>query len=235
MKPGDFYPEADSHYIHDLIRKGEGQTLEFKFEIADAKKIARTLVAFANTQGGTILIGVKDNGAIAGIRSDEEYYMLDAAASMYCRPSVEFKTLLHKIEGKMILEVMIEKSPVVLHTAPDKEEKYKVFIRKHAENLIPGGIWLKIHKRRLCGKGATICYTERERFLLQFLMQNESITLNQYRRKANLPYRAAEQILISFVLLGVIGMETTEKGHHSRLKDPEKSSEIMKKIRQSDG
>ncbi|MCK4854687.1 MAG: ATP-binding protein, partial [Bacteroidales bacterium] len=60
--------------------------LDFKFEISDARKIARTLVAFSNTDGGKLLIGVKDNGKIAGIRSEEEYHMLEAAAELYCRP-----------------------------------------------------------------------------------------------------------------------------------------------------
>lgn len=46
--------------------------LDFKFEISDSKKIARSLVAFANTDGGRLLIGVKDNGVISGIRSEEE-------------------------------------------------------------------------------------------------------------------------------------------------------------------
>lgn len=230
MKPGEYYPEDDSTYIHNLIREGEGQKIEFKFEIADAKKIARTLVAFANSSGGTILIGVKDNGAIAGIRSDEEYYMLDAAATMYCKPQVPFRPYLHDLDGKMVLEVVIEKSKDVLHSAPDKEGNYKVYIRKDDENLLPGGIFLKIHSRRLEGKGVQIEYTEKERFLLQHLMNNESITLNQYRRKANLPFHIAEKVLISFVLLDIITMDVTEKGEVFCLNDPEKSMEIIKKI-----
>ena len=62
------------HPIEELIAQGEHQQLDFKFEVSDSKKIARTLSAFANTDGGRLLIGVKDNGAIAGVRSDEEYY-----------------------------------------------------------------------------------------------------------------------------------------------------------------
>ena len=58
---------TDNH-IQKLIKQGEHQTLEFKFRIDDSRKIARTLSAFSNTQGGTILVGIKDNGAIAGIR-----------------------------------------------------------------------------------------------------------------------------------------------------------------------
>jgi len=75
-----------SAFIHNLIEEGEHQQLDFKFEISDSKKIARSLVAFANTDGGKLLVGVKDNGAIAGVRSDEEFHMVEAAAQLYCRP-----------------------------------------------------------------------------------------------------------------------------------------------------
>ena len=80
------------HYIHKLISQGEHQQLDFKFEIADSKKIAKTFSAFANTDGGKLLIGVKDNGNIAGVRSEEEFYMAEAAATMYCKPPITFKS-----------------------------------------------------------------------------------------------------------------------------------------------
>lgn len=69
-------PRTDSEYIHALISEGEHQKQDFKFEISDARKIAKTLSAFSNTHGGRLLIGVKDNGKIAGVRSDEEKYIL---------------------------------------------------------------------------------------------------------------------------------------------------------------
>ena len=72
---------TDTDYIHSLIAEGEHQQQDFKFEISDARKIAKSLSAFANTEGGRLLIGVKDNGKIAGIRSDEEKYMMEAAAT----------------------------------------------------------------------------------------------------------------------------------------------------------
>ena len=67
---------TDTDYIHALIAEGEHQQQDFKFEISDARKIAKTLSAFANTDGGRLLIGVKDNGKIAGVRSEEEKYMI---------------------------------------------------------------------------------------------------------------------------------------------------------------
>ena len=82
---------TDTDYIHSLIAEGEHQQQDFKFEISDARKIAKSLSAFANTDGGRLLIGVKDNGRIAGVRSEEEKYMIEAAAQLYCIPEVEYR------------------------------------------------------------------------------------------------------------------------------------------------
>ena len=62
---------TDTQYIHQLVAEGEHDHQDFKFEISDARKIARSISAFANTGGGRLLVGVKDNGKIAGVRSDE--------------------------------------------------------------------------------------------------------------------------------------------------------------------
>ena len=96
-------------YIKNLIQTGENQQLDFKFEISDSRKIAKTLVAFSNTDGGTLLIGVKDNGKIAGVRSDEEFFMVQASAGMYCRPEINFESKRWTVDGKTVLEVTIPK------------------------------------------------------------------------------------------------------------------------------
>ena len=99
------------HPIEALIEQGEHQQLDFKFEVSDSKKIARTLSAFANTDGGRLLIGVKDNGNISGVRSEEEYYMIEAASRMYTRPEVPFEATRWEVNGKTVLEVYIAPSP----------------------------------------------------------------------------------------------------------------------------
>lgn len=130
------------HPILKLIEEGEHQQSDFKFAVNDSRKIARSLSAFANTDGGRLLIGVKDNGNIAGIRSNEEIYMLQAASELYTKPEVKK----HKIDNKEILEVIIDKSKDKPHTAPDEKGNFKAFIRVNDENLLANGLLLKIWK-----------------------------------------------------------------------------------------
>ena len=46
--------------IEDFLARDEGKTLEFKANARSLKRIVRTVVAFANTAGGAIVVGVKD-------------------------------------------------------------------------------------------------------------------------------------------------------------------------------
>lgn len=73
--------------VMGLILKGEGETIEFKRDPAD---IGKTVSAFANTNGGTILIGVDDNGNIAGLhRKTEIQKISDAFSSISPPPNVK--------------------------------------------------------------------------------------------------------------------------------------------------
>ena len=79
--------------MSDLLKRiasGESQILDFKFRIDDQNKIARTLGAFSNSDGGSLLIGVKDNGKVAGCNPEEEFYMIQGAAEISCQPPVDF-------------------------------------------------------------------------------------------------------------------------------------------------
>lgn len=72
--------------IRAWVAEGEHERQDFKLTITDARKIARSISAFANHSGGRLLIGVKDNGVIAGVRNEEDIYVVEQAALSYCTP-----------------------------------------------------------------------------------------------------------------------------------------------------
>lgn len=200
-----------SHHIKKLIEEGEHQMLDFKFEISDSKKIARTLVAFANTDGGRLLIGVKDNGNISGIRSEEEKYMIQTASEMYCKPSVEYIAKEWTINGKNILEVIVPKSKFHKHKAPDHNNIYKVYIRVKDQNIVANQILLKIWKYQNNKQNVKIAFTDAEMYLLKYLNENKYITAKEFINKTKICKKEAERILINFTLTNIIKMEITEK------------------------
>lgn len=200
-----------SEHIKKLIEEGEHQMLDFKYEISDSKKIARTLVAFANTDGGRLLIGVKDNGVISGIRSEEEKHMIQTAAEMYCNPEVNFEAKEWSINGKTILEVIVHKSRYHKHKAPDHNNKYKVYIRVKDQNILADRMLLKIWKYGKNKQSIKITFTEAEMFLLKYLNENKKITKKEFEEKAEISSKEAENILVNFSLVDILKLEITEK------------------------
>ncbi len=132
--------------------------LDFKFEIADSRKIAKTFVAFANTDGGRLLIGVKDNGNIAGVRSEEEKYMAEAAAQMYSSPNVKFDYKEWNIDGKKVLEVTIPKGNERPYYAHNEEDKWKVYIRVKDQNILANKVLINAWKRKARPEGTYVNY-----------------------------------------------------------------------------
>lgn len=201
-----------SSYIYKLIAEGEHQQQDFKFCINDSKKIAKSLVAFANTDGGRLLIGVKDNGKIAGISSDEEFYMIEAAAKIYSQPAINFTTKQWHVEGKTVLEIGIEASENKPHYAKDENGKWLAYIRINDENILAHKIQLEVWKKEQSPKGVYFTYSDDERFLIDYLKKNESITFSKYMRKARLHRKKAEEILSNFVIIDIIKMHTAYNG-----------------------
>ena len=205
--------------IVDLITEGEHQKQDFKFGINDSKKIARSLAAFANTDGGRLLVGVKDNGSIAGVRSDEEFYMVEAASQLYTKPEVFFEVKQHIVEGKRVLEVYIPKSNNKPHSAPTPNGDYKVYIRVHDQNLLANKILLNVWKREIENKPVLIRFSEKEKVLFEYLEQNESISLSKFCKIATITRNKAQRILTDLIMLNLIEMEITEKRVYFFVKD----------------
>lgn len=110
---------TDEQYLRKLIEEGEHDQQDFKYKIQEAAKLARSVSAFANTRGGRLLIGVRDDGHISGVKSEEEIFMMHAAAFKYCTPesAIRFDTL--HVEGRSVVIATIPRpsaSPSKLST-----------------------------------------------------------------------------------------------------------------------
>lgn len=199
------------HPIEELIAQGECQQLDFKFEVSDSKKIARTLSAFANTDGGRLLIGVKDNGSISGIRSEEEYYMIEAASEMYCRPPVPFTATRWEIKGKTVLEIYISPSPDKPHLAPDKENKFKAYIRVADENILANEILIRAWKKKNNPTGTLLKVSKPVEKLFHYLESHPFIHVAQFCRIAHINPYTGKNIISDLIAMGILKYEVDNK------------------------
>ncbi|MCK4710814.1 MAG: putative DNA binding domain-containing protein, partial [Gammaproteobacteria bacterium] len=102
-----------SNFIDDLLESPESKTLEFKQNLSSPTPLLKTLVAFANTAGGRLVIGITDDKSVLGIQHplDEEERLANLIADSIAPrlvPKVEMVT----VEGKtlLIIEVYLSSS-----------------------------------------------------------------------------------------------------------------------------
>ena len=201
--------------IRALIAEGEHQQLDFKFEISDARKIARTLSAFSNTYGGRLLVGVKDNGRISGIRSDEEYYMVGSAASLYCKPEVQFQSQIHTLGGKSILEIYIppiDQKPVY---AKDENNRWMAYRRVADESMLADIVQLRIwtgqqNKEDGKGEGQLLEYTRKEQILLSTLESAPGSTLKSLRSDTGFNRNELVNLMTKLVQFDVVELKVID-------------------------
>lgn len=94
-----------------LIQKGESDTLEFKSSFS--KAVIETIVAFSNTKGGKVILGVNDQKEIVGLSFNKESIQrwineIKQNTSPAILPDISSET----IEGKNILILSVNEFPI---------------------------------------------------------------------------------------------------------------------------
>ncbi|MGN7990284.1 AlbA family DNA-binding domain-containing protein [Pedobacter sp. 22226] len=198
--------------IKNLILQGEGVMLDFKKTITSTEKIAKSLVAFANNKGGKLLIGVADDGSIKGVKSEEEEkYMILTAAHQFCKPAIEPQFEEIYVDDKLVLVVNIPESDIKPHYALDDQKKWWAYIRIDDKSVLASRIIVEVLKQEYKNNGVLISYSDNEKKLLEYLEQNEKITLKEFSKLLRSSYRKAQKVLVNLILTNVIKSHTTEK------------------------
>lgn len=190
--------------LRNLIQTGEGTFLEFKKTIPNPQKIAREIAAFANTKGGTILVGVDDNKHISGVSAYfEEEFLLMEAAQKWCVPAVPLQIeLVHSgMEDVMVVSVPeMEKKPVYVKG----KKKRLVFIRIRDESTLASDEQTEILKQQYSDDGVTFEYGKNEQMLFRYLNEYGEITVSKFAQIVNVTSYRASRILVNLVSAGVL-------------------------------
>ena len=209
-----------SQLLHRLVEAGEHETQDFKFTVNDPRKIARSVSAFANNKGGHLLIGVDDNGRIRGVRSEEDIYVVEAAASIYCVPEckLEFSALKEK-GGATVIKAEIE--PAVRRPVFVKEEDNTLhaYFRVKDENISAHPLMLKIWKQKNDDSSSKFFEMEKAHTLVLNALTECPRTTDFLYKILNLSRRKIDEIIVSLVLMDLIEFVYTNKAFHLQLKE----------------
>lgn len=190
--------------LKSLIQEGEHQQQDFKLRIEDQKKIARTMCAFANTDGGILLIGVKDNGKIVGIDPSEEFFMIDGAAQMFCKPPIKFSSEVVQEDFKLVLKVVIPVSEDKPHCAMDDLGKWKSYLRVKDQTLVASKIQDKVWQYQKKAHSKPEKFDEDELSLLKMIDTLEKVSLSKLYRDSGLPLKTVDKLLVLLICWGLV-------------------------------
>ena len=198
-----------------LVKQGESAQLEFKRKVAHPDKVIREVVAFANSEGGTLLIGVNDNGEISGLKyADEEDYIMRKALVELCRPVVQFTSGAIKMdEQKSVLYYHIKPSRKKPHYALETAGQRwgKAYVRKDDRSIQASREMIEVLRRSRRNKAHSFQYGEAEKQLLQLLEEKGELTVNEFAQLARLPMKRASRIVVTLTLTNVLKIIPREK------------------------
>ena len=199
--------------IKTLIYQGEGEQLDFKHRISNCGKIAKTLVAFANTKGGKLLVGVADDGTVKGVKNeDEDKYMLQRAGQHHCRPAIEPHFTEHYVDDKLVLVAEIAESERKPHYALDGHGKWWVYIRSDDKSLLAGKVVVDVLRRQSNRyAGVQFSYTEKEKALLEYVHTHPRSRLHELCDHLQLSRRRTQRILVNLIMAGVIDVHSDDR------------------------
>jgi len=196
-------------WVNQLIRQGEGSNIEFKAKTNFPDKIVRELIAFANTSGGILLVGVTDDGKISGVKyPEEDLILIQKALAKYCWPRLKFKATLIKVsEKKWVVAFEIRESKRKPIRFQETRRKTLTYIRYKDQTLQATPEAIEILRLRSSNRSNWFTYEEVENKLLKILSSGGKLTFNELKNLTGINPSTLSSKLISVAGTNVIGWE----------------------------
>ncbi|WP_412067310.1 helix-turn-helix domain-containing protein [Rubrivirga sp. IMCC43871] len=206
--------------LRRLAAMGEGRHLEFKNRVPRPERIAREVIALANTAGGKVLLGVDDDGTVIGVKdAQEEFFALQQALADRILPPVDLGFEPVRVSRtREALVVHVPASPDRPHVLkPDRRPdgtlpKQRAFVRVADQSVEASKEAVALMRAEARGDAVTFTFGEPERKLLAYLERHERITVREYATLNRMPPWRASKALVTLALAGIVTLHPREGG-----------------------
>ncbi|HSL88471.1 MAG TPA: ATP-binding protein [Ignavibacteriaceae bacterium] len=205
--------------LKELIEEGENIQCEFKRKFSTPDKIAREMIAFANTKGGYVLFGVDDDKEIIGVESEKETAeLIKETALTMCEPSLDFQISFVELDGKEIVIASIPESPNKPHRLQDYSDQFDinqavVTIRVNDKSVQASKEMIRI-LRSNSGHLTLKKYAvgSNEKTVFEYLAKKERISVKELSNLVNVSERRASRTLVKMVRANLLMIHTKDNG-----------------------
>ena len=203
----------------ELIEEGENIQCEFKRHFTTPEKIAREMIAFANTKGGFIIFGVDDDKEVVGVDSEKsESEMIRDAAENYCEPPLKHSIDFIELYGKEVVVVSIPESDDKPHRIQDYQNELDinnsvVLVRVNDKSMQASKEMVRILRANsadLALKKYRIGQVEK--MVFEYLAKYERISDKELSNLVNISERRASRTLVKMVRANLLLIHTKDNG-----------------------
>ncbi|GFP32323.1 ATP-dependent DNA helicase RecG [Candidatus Hakubella thermalkaliphila] len=137
-------------HLQAILAEGESEKVEFKTSLSDLNRLVEEVAALANTRGGYLVVGVRDDGSVSGL--DVGRGTVERVSQMlmdHTDPKIFPELSVEEIEGKRILVIRVQESHNKPHLAfgrpwkrvgrssvqMSREEYERILLEKHRQKL----------------------------------------------------------------------------------------------------
>lgn len=203
------------HELNRLAATGEGPFLEFKNRVPRPARIVKEIIAFANTRGGQLLLGVDDDGSIKGLRdAGEEEFALRRAMRELCEPPIDIEILR--------VEIAHRRDVVIVRVPESSNKPHYLVANGEVNRRVP---YVRIDDRSVEASREALQlmtadesepvsfeFGENERLLLRYLDQYGRITVSELATMANIGEDDASEILILLTRANLLELHAGQTG-----------------------
>ena len=206
-------------HLLELIEEGENIQCEFKRHFTTPEKIAREMIAFANTKGGYMIFGVDDDREVVGVDSEKsESEMIKDAAENFCEPRLVYSIDFIELYGKEVVIVSIPESDNKPHRLQDYENEFDinkavVLVRVNDKSVTASKEMVRILRAssaNLALKKYQIGQTEK--MVFEYLSKYERISVKELSNLVNISERRASRTLVKMVRANLLLIHTKDNG-----------------------
>jgi len=206
-------------HVLELIEEGENLQCEFKRHFTTPEKIAREMIAFANTKGGYVIFGVDDDKEVVGVDSEKaESEMIKDAAENYCEPPLDYLIDFIELYGKELVVVSIPESDNKPYRLQDYQNeldinKAVVLVRINDKSVQASKEMVRILRANsadLALKKYTIGQVEK--MVFEYLGKYERISVKELSNLVNISERRASRTLVKMVRANLLLIHTKDNG-----------------------
>jgi len=195
----------------ELIEEGENIQCEFKRKFSTSEKIAREMIAFANTKGGYLLF--------VGVESEKETSeLVNDTAANHCEPKIDIFIEYKEVDGKEIVIVKVPESKNKPHRLQDYQSELDitnatVTIRVNDKSVQASKEMIRILRaqtNQLALKKYILGQTEKTVF--EYLSKTERISVRELSNLVNISERRASRTLVKMVRANLLMIHTKDNG-----------------------